>query len=119
MANEIMILETRESRDRVEYVYLMFFPLVPKIVINNVVAVPTPSSGLPVELALFNLLSAGQLAALDSGDYMFQVGSMTKIDAATNAQMHQYLKRKWVEERDKAIPRLRKRYEFTGVKLSI
>lgn len=85
MANEIAVLD---GDGGATYGLLFLFPVTTPKQIGPVVpanVVPTPSSALPANAA--SILTAAEVAALDTGTSAFRVVRMSKVAGMTNPQL--------------------------------
>ena len=82
MADEILVLEgDRDERYRM----LMLFPIASPAQAGGSNVVPTPSSDLDSTAA--DLLTAGEISALDGGTLAYRMTSMHKEPGLTNPQL--------------------------------
>jgi hypothetical protein len=86
MANEIMVLDTRQGQ---EAQLLFVYPVTPRT-IGTTVVVPTPSAALP-ELARMAMPST-EYAAFDQGAAAFEVVRLKLPSSYTPAQLVAYVR---------------------------
>jgi len=116
MANEILILSIDTNENDYSLIRALFlFPLSPPIATDGgTTIVPTPASTLPVDVTSLNMLSAGELAAMDNGTGVFDVFTiyLTPTERADIGQS--VAKVKAAYGRSTFVESLRSRFAFTG-----
>lgn len=121
MANEIVVLRIEPSGRRgldLLAGVLFLYPLSPPIETSGgQQVVPTPAAGLPGEVGQLNLLTAEELADLDSGDLVFEetqvfltAGQAQKLQSIAGKLRGVYRSSKFVET-------VRARYAFIGERI--
>ena len=119
MANEILILTQTPNETGHPFQYLLFFEIDPRIEINSIVHVPTPSSTLPLIVAEFNLIPQVGLDLFDSGDLMFTHTSSHRPRGLNPNDFLDIIKQRWAIGEAELVPALRENFQFTGTYLDI
>jgi len=116
MANEIVVLSIDTNEDDYSRIRALFlFPLSPPIATDGgTTIVPTPSSTLPVDVTALNLLSAGELSALDNGAGVFDVITIYLTPTERANLGLAVAKVKGAYGRSTFVESLRSRFAFTG-----
>jgi hypothetical protein len=116
MANEILILSVDTNEDDRSLIRALFmFPMSPPLATDGgTTIVPTPSSMLPVDVTSLNMLSAGELSAMDNGTGVFDVITifLTPTERADIGLAAAKVKSAY--GRSTFVESLRSRFKFTG-----
>jgi hypothetical protein len=120
VANEIMILTTTPSQNGQEEIEALFvYVLDPVIVVNSIVAVPTPSETLPPIVEEFGLAPQNFKDDLDAGEKVFEPYSFTRPPNMSAQAVLAELRRAWNGRNVELISQLRRKYALTGTVLSV
>ena len=123
MANEILILEQFDQgrRDRGKQINALFFYILdPQITIpvTGTVVSPTPSVTLPQQVTELNLLSAGELTALDDGVAIFESASLFLTEQESSNQPQALAKLRALYAASTFEMDTRRRFAFVGRRIN-